>query len=85
MIAAGALPSRMGHVVEIDQRERRWSRDMDAYRRLRADGLQPPRIDGAAVLEQEARTRYEVESGRILGREADRAAEVDSAIKAGDV
>jgi hypothetical protein len=31
--------------------ERRWDRDMPAYARLRADGIQPRRIDGSAQLE----------------------------------
>lgn len=31
--------------------DRRLSRDLDAYRRLRRDGLQPPRIDGSAERE----------------------------------
>lgn len=39
--------------------------DREAYRRLRADGLQPPRIAGSAHLERHAGTRFEVESGRV--------------------
>lgn len=39
--------------------------DREAYRRLRADGLQPPRIAGSAHLERHATTRYEVESGQV--------------------
>ena len=31
--------------------ERRWQKDMPAYARLRADGLQPRHIDGSAELE----------------------------------
>jgi hypothetical protein len=33
--------------------ERRWSRDMPAYARLRGDGLQPRGIDGCGDLEQQ--------------------------------
>jgi hypothetical protein len=39
--------------------------DREAYRRLRQQGLQPPRIAGSAHLERHAETRFEVESGRI--------------------
>jgi len=31
--------------------ERRWDRDIDAYVRLRRDGLQPSTVDGASRLE----------------------------------
>ena len=40
--------------------------DREAYRRLRADGLQPPTIAGSAHLERHATTRFEVESGRVF-------------------
>lgn len=46
-------------------REKRWSQDMPAYKRLRAHGYQPPRIDGSAHLEANAETRFEIESGRV--------------------
>jgi hypothetical protein len=36
--------------------------DMDAYVRLRKDGVQPPRVDGSAEREKRARTREEVEA-----------------------
>ena len=39
--------------------------DREAYRRLRADGLQPPRIAGSAHLERHATTRFEVETGNV--------------------
>lgn len=39
--------------------------DREAYRRLRADGLQPPRIAGSAHLERHASTRFEVETGQV--------------------
>lgn len=39
--------------------------DREAYRRLRQDGLQPPRIAGSAHLERHAQTAYEVERGVI--------------------
>lgn len=42
-------------------RERSLRRDMDAYRRLRAEGLQPPSIKGSAVNEARAAERWDVE------------------------
>lgn len=45
--------------------------DREAYRRLRADGLQPPTIRGSAHLERHAETAFEVESGGVFP-EADR-------------
>jgi hypothetical protein len=36
---------------------------MPAYKRLRDQGYQPKGIDGAAALERDATTRFEIESG----------------------
>jgi putative FmdB family regulatory protein len=63
-ISASALPNKGAPVVGIENTERRWEKDGDAYARLRADGLQPRAIDGAARLEQEANTRFEVQKGK---------------------
>lgn len=40
--------------------------DREAYRRLRADGVQPPSIRGSRHLEANASTQFEVESGQIM-------------------
>jgi hypothetical protein len=64
--AASAMPTRHVRAAEDAQREAAWERDMPAYKRLRADGLQPPHIDGSAVLERDARTETEVAMGRIF-------------------
>lgn len=54
----------------------RWAKDMPAYRRLREDGLQPPRIDGCAELEAKASEKTQVEMGVLYDakkvREGDR-------------
>lgn len=39
--------------------------DREAYKRLRGNNVQPPRIAGSARLEALAETQYEVESGEI--------------------
>jgi hypothetical protein len=47
--------------LEVMVREKRWERDMKAYSNLRADGLQPPSIDGSALREREGASEYDVE------------------------
>lgn len=54
----------------VDAREKRWAKDMPAYKRLRQQGIQPKTIDGAARLEAEAETRFEIESGQLLPGQA---------------
>lgn len=51
---------------EVKKREARWNRDMPAYKRMRDQGLQPKGIDGAADLERDATTRFEIESGQAF-------------------
>jgi hypothetical protein len=41
-------------------RERRWERDMAAYKRLHSEGLTPPQVDGSALREREGKTEYDV-------------------------
>lgn len=48
--------------------ERRWDRDMAAYKALRKDGLQPPAIDGATKL-QDAGSQFEVEWGKTFDKQ----------------
>jgi hypothetical protein len=61
--AASAMPSRKADSNRIDATERQWSTDMDAYKRLKRDGLQPAQIDGARNIEQKATHRSQVETG----------------------
>lgn len=42
---------------------------MPAYKAMRADGLQPKGIDGAAEVQAKAETKAEVESGIVLTSE----------------
>lgn len=55
--------SRGAKVAEINTTERNWNKDMPAYKRLRANGLQPKRIDGAANVEKRAQESWQVETG----------------------
>lgn len=63
---SGTAPTRRAGAEVVEAREKRWEKDMPAYKALRAQGLQPPRIDGSANLMEHAETRFEVESGQIL-------------------
>jgi hypothetical protein len=38
---------------------------MDAYKRLRKDGLQPKKIDGSHMVEAKAKESYQVETGLV--------------------
>ena len=63
--APSATPTRRGganaaHHVALEQQ---WHKDMDAYKRLRGDGLQPQQIDGSYALERAATTPIQVEHG----------------------
>ncbi len=62
-ISFGTVPggTRSQAVARIDQTERQWSQDIDAYRRLRKEGRQPPAIDGSATREKHAETAAQVD------------------------
>lgn len=79
-VSAAAAPTRTGanRVNDIEATEQRWSKDFDAYRRLRREGLQPERSDGAATIEARATERHEVEGG-IPPKLAERVAEATAA------
>lgn len=57
--------SRGQRVAQINQTERGWNKDMPAYKRLRANGLQPKKIDGAAEVEKRAQEAWQVETGIV--------------------
>lgn len=57
--------TRGQRVAEVNQTESNWNKDMPAYKRLRADGLQPRKIDGAAEVERKAKEAWQVETGIV--------------------
>lgn len=57
--------SRGQRVEQVNQTERGWNKDMPAYKRLRANGLQPKKIDGAAEVEKRAQEAWQVETGIV--------------------
>lgn len=52
--------------IVADNREKRWDKDMPAYKRFRQKGHQPPRIDGCDALEATAKSDIEIKSGGRL-------------------
>jgi hypothetical protein len=64
-ISSAAMPGRKAYSHGINETEKRWHKDMDAYKRLRKDGLQPKRIDGSHEVEAKAVEKYQVETGLV--------------------
>jgi hypothetical protein len=64
-IAASATPSRRGgsRAATINQKDKKLEKDLDAYKRLRTEGLQPKAIDGSAEVEKRAEYAWQVETG----------------------
>lgn len=65
-VAPSATPSRHPQAVEVNEREKRWQKDMPAYKAIRKNGLQPKQIDGCAELQTRATTQQEIELGSIM-------------------
>lgn len=68
-LAATAIPTRLVNKTEgqpdepLTQaltREKRWERDIAAYKRLHKQGLRPPRVDGSRHRERTAETSYDI-------------------------
>ena len=61
-------PSAAGsaHASEHNAIERQKAADMEAYPRLLKSGVQPMHVGGAARMEREASSRFEIESGQLL-------------------
>lgn len=68
-ISVNATPNK-GHDVRVaDARERRWDRDMPAYKELRRQGYQPTSVDGAADVAATVNDRMEIEYGKTIPKE----------------
>jgi hypothetical protein len=83
--APSAMPTRSDAGAQEAFTQQR-HKDVAAYKRLRADGLQPKSTTGAASLEARADSKWEVETGQMIGnasisRQLD---EVQSAINKGE-
>ena len=66
-VASSACPTRGGgaRVATIAAKDKVLEKDLDAYKRLRDEGLQPHNIDGSAKVEQLADSKFQVETGII--------------------
>jgi hypothetical protein len=78
-ISAAATPTRRPQAVSTARAQKQMDKDHAAYRRLRAEGLQPPSTMGASLLEAKATNKFEVESGRLYGNRKGK----DAAIREG--
>ena len=63
-ISAAALPNKGRAVASTLRKDRDLSADLDAYKRLRREGLQPAGIKDAAKVEATAERREHVEMGK---------------------
>lgn len=63
--ARGKVAAKLGNMTDAQ-----WDRDMPAYKRLRAEGLQPRHIDGAAKVEATAETLSDINPRRYGFAEA---------------
>ncbi len=68
--AQSAMPTRYPQANQTTAREKRWERDIPAYKRLRKNGVQPKCIDGSGDFETMADERFELETGRIVAKSA---------------
>jgi hypothetical protein len=65
-VGAGALETKGVEVRATDAREKKLSKDLDAYQRLRDNGLQPRNIDGSSDLESKVNSQWDIDLGRII-------------------
>jgi hypothetical protein len=64
----GGTRSGQARTDRINQTEKEWDTDFDAYRRLRRDGLQPKNSAGSAQMEKRANTKWEIEQGVLTSK-----------------
>jgi hypothetical protein len=64
-VAASATPTRRDgrRAATINHKDKVLEKDLDAYKRLRQEGLQPKAIDGSAEVEKRAEHKWQVETG----------------------
>ena len=74
-VSPAAFPTRGGthdsRPIDLEatrQNEKNKEADLAAYKRLRQEGLQPPSTVGAAKLESQAGTKWEVKAGKAVSK-----------------
>lgn len=74
-VSATAMPNRLINrspkvpdepVAQTLIREKRWDRDMAAFKRLHDDGLTPPTVDGSALRERQGETEYDITERKVI-------------------
>lgn len=63
-VAPSAMPSRHPQAASNVHRENQLVKDLAAFKRMRLDGLEPKAMTGAAKIESECESPYEVASGQ---------------------
>jgi hypothetical protein len=86
LLSVSIAPSATGsaQAQEVNERESRWHKDMDAYRAIRKQGLQPKGIDGSAALENRAEDQFEIQTGHLFKTKEERKGVIASINKARD-
>lgn len=59
-ISIGSFPTQTTYT------ERKWDKDMGAFKRMADEGLNPGRLEGAYVMERSATHPKEIEQGRKI-------------------
>jgi putative FmdB family regulatory protein len=70
----GFYSTEHGTTAGLAGAEKQQTKDMDAYKRLRGEGHQPPMIQGSSDLERKATTGFEVDSGQAIKNDKTRKA-----------
>lgn len=69
-VAPSAMPSRHPGAANNVYREKELVKDLGAFKRMTMAGLHPKSTRGAAIIESQAESRYEVDSGQLAHRMA---------------
>lgn len=72
MVMASAMPTRQVMANQNNATESRWSKENDAFLRMRKAGYDIPHLNGADVLEKNARTEIELKRGKLYGDKAEK-------------
>ena len=86
--SSSAMPTRRSQTAETNSYWKQRHTDIAAYKRLRAEGLQPKGTVGAAAAESRAVSKWEVETGQFFGgneKIGKRHDEVQTAINKGEL
>lgn len=74
------MPTRVGPSGGVWKDDKDLSRDRDAFKSLREQGIQPASLKGAADLASRADTVHEIQSGKLIG-DAKLAQKVETTLK----